>query len=53
MGKGPTYTGGFFGSFLGSLAPSLWGAGQFSAWSMVFFIIGGITGVWLAHRLFA
>lgn len=50
--KGPTYAGGFLGSFAGSLIPSLWGAGQLSMWSLVFFVLGGIAGVWLAYRLF-
>jgi hypothetical protein len=52
MGKGPTYTGGTVGSIGGSLIPSLWGAGQLSMWSMLFFMIGGILGVWIAYRLF-
>jgi uncharacterized membrane protein YeaQ/YmgE (transglycosylase-associated protein family) len=51
MRKGPTYTGGFVGSFAGSLIPSLWGAGQFSPWSLLFFMIGGVLGIWLAYRL--
>jgi uncharacterized membrane protein YeaQ/YmgE (transglycosylase-associated protein family) len=52
MRKGPTYIGGFVGSFGGSLLPGLWGAGQLSILSMLFFLIGGIVGVWLAYRLF-
>jgi len=51
MGKGPTYTGGFVGSLAGSFIPSLWGAGQLSLSSLVFFVIGGVVGVWLAYRL--
>jgi len=51
MRKGPTYAGGFIGSLLGSIVPSLWGAGQFSIASVVFFIVGGIAGVLLAYRL--
>jgi uncharacterized membrane protein YuzA (DUF378 family) len=52
MSKGPTYMGGSVGSFGGSFIPSLWGAGQLSMWSILFFLIGGIMGVWLAYRLF-
>jgi uncharacterized membrane protein YeaQ/YmgE (transglycosylase-associated protein family) len=52
MRKGPTYVGGFVGSFAGSLIPSLWGAGQLSMSSMLSFMIGGIAGVWIAYRLF-
>ena len=51
MRKGPTYMGGFVGSFGGSLIPSLWGAGQLSISSLVFFMIGGMVGIWLAYRL--
>lgn len=43
--------GGFLGSFGGSFVPSLWGAGQLSAASLAFFVIGGLAGVWLAARL--
>jgi uncharacterized membrane protein YeaQ/YmgE (transglycosylase-associated protein family) len=53
MRKGPTYIGGFVGSFGGSMIPSLWGAGQFSGTSMLCFVIGGVAGIWLAVRLFA
>lgn len=53
MRKGPTYTGGFVGGFVGSFIPSIWGAGQLSMWSLVFFVIGGFVGIWIADRLFA
>ena len=53
MKKGPTYVGGFVGSFGGSMIPALWGAGQFSGASMLCFVIGGVAGIWLAVRLFA
>jgi hypothetical protein len=53
MHKGPTYVGGFVGSFGGSFIPTIWSAGQLSASAIAFFVIGGIAGVWLAHRLFA
>jgi hypothetical protein len=52
MGKGPTYMGGSLGSILGSFVPELWGAGQLSMWSLLFFLLGGIMGVWIAYRLF-
>jgi hypothetical protein len=44
--------GGFVGSFGASFIPSLWGAGQLSISSLLFFVIGGIAGIWLAYRLF-
>ena len=52
MRKGPTYIGATVGSFAGSLLPLLWGAGQLSLWSVLFFILGGLAGIWLAYRLF-
>lgn len=51
MMKGPTYAGGFIGSLVGSFVPSIWGAGQLSMASMLFFVIGGLAGVWLGYRL--
>ncbi len=51
--KGPTYTGGFVGGTTGSFIPSLWGAGQLSLSSVVFFMIGGFVAIWIAYRLFA
>jgi uncharacterized membrane protein YeaQ/YmgE (transglycosylase-associated protein family) len=53
MRKGPTYAGGFVGSLLGSFVPSLWGAGQLTMSSIVFFMVGGFVGIWVAYRLFA
>jgi uncharacterized membrane protein YeaQ/YmgE (transglycosylase-associated protein family) len=50
MGKGPTYVGGFVGSLGGSFLPTLWGAGQLSMWSVAFFMIGGMVGIWVAYR---
>jgi len=37
---------------VGSLVPSLWGAGAFSLASIVFFMIGGFIGIWIAYRRF-
>lgn len=50
--KGPTYTGGFVGGTIGSFIPTLWGAGQFSLSSILFFMIGGFIGIWVAYRYF-
>ena len=50
--KGPTYTGGFVGGTIGSFIPSLWGAGQLSLSSVVFFMIGGFVGIWIAYLRF-
>jgi uncharacterized membrane protein YeaQ/YmgE (transglycosylase-associated protein family) len=51
MRKGPTYIGGFIGSLVGSFIPAIWGAGQLSGASLLFFLLGGIGGVLLAYRL--
>ncbi len=53
MRKGPTYVGGFIGSLVGSMVPSVWGAGQLSIASLLLFVVGGILGVWFAYRLTA
>ena len=53
MGKGPTYVGATVSSIAASFIPGLWGAGQLSLWSVVFFMIGGFVGVWVAYRLFS
>jgi hypothetical protein len=50
MTKGPTYFGASVGGILGSLLPELWGAGQLSMWSLLFFALGGFLGIWLAYR---
>lgn len=51
MRRGPTYLGATVGSFAGSLVPNLWGAGALSLWSVLFFVIGGLAGIWLAYRM--
>ncbi len=51
MFKGPTYAGAFIGSLIGSLIPSIWGASQLSMASVLFFLLGGLAGIWLAYRL--
>ncbi len=53
MRRGPTYIGGFAGSLAGSLIPGLWGDGQMSPASLLFFLLGGIAGVLIAYRLSA
>ena len=39
------------GGTIGSLVPSLWGAGQLSLSTIVFGAAGGVGGIWLARRL--
>jgi hypothetical protein len=35
------------------MVPGLWGDGQLSMASILFFVVGGFVGIWLAYRLFA
>lgn len=41
------------GSFLGSIIPTVWGAGMFSMSSVFFTAVGGIAGIYIAYRLSA
>jgi hypothetical protein len=45
------WLGMFLGSFIGSYLPELWGAGMFSASSLVLGAVGGIIGIWLGFRI--
>jgi hypothetical protein len=38
------------GSTIGSLIPSLWGAGGLSLISIVFGTVGGLFGIWAGYR---
>ncbi len=51
MRKGPTYLGAFIGSLVGSFVPAIWGAGQLSMSSMLFFLFGGLAGIWVGYRV--
>ncbi len=39
------------GSTAGGFVPNLWGAGQFSAVSILGSIFGGLAGIWIARRI--
>ncbi len=39
------------GSIIGGYLPTLFGASDFSGWSILWGIIGGIAGVWLGFKL--
>jgi hypothetical protein len=41
----------FIGSTVGSFVPSLWDAGMFSLWGLVFSALGGFAGIWAGYRL--
>ena len=42
-----------FGTLAGGYLPTLWGASDFSAQSLLASALGGIAGVWLGVRLSA
>lgn len=49
--KAPVLIGTIIGSTLGSLVPSLWGAGMFSFSSIIFGSIGAIIGIYVGFKL--
>lgn len=51
MTKKAIYFGMILGSTLGGLVPSLWHAGMFSISGVVMSAVGGLVGIWVAHRL--
>ena len=40
-----------FGLIAGGYVPALWGASDFSLWSILFAALGGIAGLWLGVKL--
>jgi hypothetical protein len=50
MGRSVIGLFGGFGTIAGGYVPELWGASGFSAISLVFGVLGGIAGIWLAVR---
>ena len=51
MSKKAAYFGMFVGSTIGGFVPVLWHASLFSMSAIVLSGIGGIAGIWVAHRL--
>jgi len=45
------WLGLFIGSTVGSLVPTVWGAGIFSWSSLIASTLGGILGIWLGYRV--
>lgn len=45
------WIGVFVRSTVGSLIPSLWGAGIFSFSSILFGAVGAFLGIWIGYRL--
>jgi len=39
------------GSTLGGFIPEMWGGSALGGWSLLFGVIGGLAGVWVAVRL--
>ena len=51
MGRSVIGLSAVFGMTLGGFLPSLWGASSFSPASIVFCVLGGVTGVLLGTQL--
>jgi hypothetical protein len=52
MSKGLVWTGAIVGSTIGGAIPGLWGAGIFSAWSVVLGTVGGVLGIVVIYKLY-
>jgi uncharacterized membrane protein YeaQ/YmgE (transglycosylase-associated protein family) len=48
--KSIIWIGGTIGAIIGGYVPSLWGAGDFSGWSILLSTIGGIAGILIARN---
>ena len=51
MNKKPIYVGMIVGSTIGGFVPALWHASMFSMSAIFLSAVGGIAGIWIAHRL--
>lgn len=51
MSKKAVYLGMTIGSTIGGFIPALWHASLFSMTSIALSAVGGIAGIWVAHRL--
>lgn len=49
--KSLNYLGGGIGATVGGFLPALWGGSEFSGWSILLSIVGGVLGVLLANKL--
>ena len=49
--KSLIWIGLFIGSTIGSVLPSLWGAGMFSFSSILLSAVGGIFGIWAGFKV--
>ena len=50
VGRSVIGFGGFLGMTVGGFVPELWGSSSLSVASVVFGLLGGVAGVWLAAR---
>jgi hypothetical protein len=48
--KAIIWTGGTIGALIGAYIPSLWHAGDFSVWGILFSTIGGVAGILIARN---
>jgi len=49
--KSIIYIGAIIGGFIGGYIPAIWGAGYFSFSSIIFSMIGGLVGIYVAFKL--
>jgi hypothetical protein len=50
MAKKLIWLGFIVGSIVGSLVPTLWGAGMLSVSSFVLSAVGGAVGIWAGYK---
>jgi uncharacterized membrane protein YeaQ/YmgE (transglycosylase-associated protein family) len=50
MAKKLIWLGFIVGSTVGSLIPSMWGAGMLSVASLVLSAVGGVVGIWAGYK---
>lgn len=51
MEKKLIWLGLFVGSWLGGMAPRLWGAGFFSGWGVLCSVLGGFLGIAVGYKV--
>ena len=49
--KGLLLLGASAGTFIGSIAPSLWGGDLFSPSAILIATIGGLVGIWVVYKI--
>lgn len=52
MSKKAVWLGAGIGGVIGGYIPALWGAGMFSAWSVILSTVGGVAGIYAVYKLY-